>query len=302
MNDYKLLLDEAPMLIIRELAFAIGLPQAIILQQIHYWVKINERATKNYRDGYYWTYNSYEHWQSQFFFWSLATVKRYFRSLEKSSYIICGNFNRLAIDRTKWYRINYNAISERVKMTHSDFLEATAKGSKLSVGATRLIQPLPETTTEITTETKILEIWTNALEKLRGQVSESNFRTWLKDIVPLSFDGEAFVVGAKSTFVSEYLNLNQRSFIESALTEIVGEPVEFVCQVTAVVERKVKERETISDKIRDLLNAGREIAGDEKTDQSIAFLDDEPREEEQLKTWLEELEAFSYQGERTNDK
>ena len=47
--------------------------------------------------------------------------------------------------------------------------------------------------------------------------------------------------------------------------------------------------ETISDKIRGLLNDAREIAGDEKTDQAIAFLDEEPRDEEELEAWFEEL-------------
>jgi len=117
------------------------------------------------------------------------------------------------------------------------------------------------------------------------KVSKANFRTWLKDIVPLSFDGEAFVVGAKSTFVAEYLNRNQRSIIENTLTQVVGERVIFVCQVAPVPQPV----ETISDKIRGLLNAAREIAGDEKTDQAIAFLDEEPRDEEQLEAWFEEL-------------
>ena len=47
--------------------------------------------------------------------------------------------------------------------------------------------------------------------------------------------------------------------------------------------------ETINDKIRALLKAGREIAGDEKTDKDLAFLDEEPRGEEELEAWFEEL-------------
>jgi len=122
------------------------------------------------------------------------------------------------------------------------------------------------------------------LELLKDKMNKSNFRTWLKDTIPLSFDGEAFVVGAKSTFVAEYLNHNQRGVIENALTEVVSEAVMFVCQVG-----RRKEGETINDKIRGLLNAAREITGEEKTDQAIAFLDEEKLDDEQLEAWFEEL-------------
>ena len=49
----NLLLDSYPLLIAPELAVAVGLNEAIVLQQIHYWTEINRKANKNQRDGYY---------------------------------------------------------------------------------------------------------------------------------------------------------------------------------------------------------------------------------------------------------
>ena len=287
--ESRLLYDERPLVVIPELAVVVGLNSAIVLQQIHYWVRINQRADKNFRDGYYWTYNSYEDWREQFPFWSISTIKRIFMELESDGLIVTGNYNRLPIDRTKWYRLNYEHLSESVKLIQSSVQVDTLVGSKWDVGRSRMTLPLPEIKTEITTENRVMEIWTGTLELLKDQVSKANFRTWLKDIVPLSFDGEAFVVGAKNAFIAEYLNQNQRSLIEKSLTQVVGEPVQFVCLIALTPQAKIKEGETIEEKIRDLLNTGREIAGDEKTDQAIAFLDEEPRDEEQLEAWFEEL-------------
>ena len=239
-NDNRLLLDDRPLIVIPELAFAIGLNNAIVLQQIHYWVTINERAKKTFRVGYYWTYNSYDAWRRQFPFWSVSTIKRIFMELEADGYITTGNYNRLAIDRTKWYRVNYDKLDERVIVTQSAFVELTMDGSNPDPGRLNLTSPLPEITTEITTENRVMEIWTESLELLKDQVSKSNFRTWLKDIVPLSFDGEAFVVGAKSSFVAEYLNNIQRSLVETTLTQVVGEAVQFVCQIAPVKEGVTK--------------------------------------------------------------
>lgn len=296
--ESRLLYDERPLVLIPELAAVVGLHNAIVLQQVHYWVRINQRADKNFREGYYWTYNTYEAWREQFPFWSISTIKRIFMELESDGLIVTGNYNRLPIDRTKWYRVNYEVLGESVKLIQSTSGNDTLDGSKHDAGRFKLTLPLPEIKTEITTETRVNEIWTNTLEILKGQMNPSNFRTWLKDIVPLSFDGEAFVVGAKSNFVAEYLNRNQRSLIEKTLTQVVGEQVQFVCQVTAVVR---KEADAIDQKIRDLLNAGREIAGEEKTDQAIAFLDEAQLEEEQLEAWFEELTNFTWTGEKAHD-
>jgi len=291
--ESRLLLDDRPLVVIPELAVAIGLNNAIALQQVHYWVRINQRADKNFRVGYYWTYNTYEAWREYFPFWSISTIKRIFMELEADGLIVTGNYNRLAIDRTKWYRVNYEVLAQSVNLIQSASGNGTLDGSKRPIGRLNLPQPLPEIKTEITTESKVIDIWTEALESLREKVSKANFRTWLKDIVPLSFDGEAFVVGAKSPFVAEYLNRNQRSIIENTLTQVVGERVIFVCQVAPVLQPV----ETISDKIRGLLNAAREIAGDEKTDKDLAFLDEEPRDEEQLEAWFEELTSVTGQAE-----
>lgn len=90
-----------------ELAAKIGLNEALIVQQIHYWTKINADNGNNFKDGYYWTYNSYRKWGEQFPFWSMKTIARTIKKLEKAGLLITGNFNKLRIDKTKWYRINY---------------------------------------------------------------------------------------------------------------------------------------------------------------------------------------------------
>lgn len=104
----ELLIDESPVLVIPSLAVKIGLNEAMVLQQIHYWAKKKKTA----REGFYWVYNSYEAWQEQFPFFSKSTIGRTIRSLEKLDLLITGNFNKLSFDKTKWYRINYNKLDE----------------------------------------------------------------------------------------------------------------------------------------------------------------------------------------------
>ncbi len=81
-----------------ELANAIGLNRAIVLNQINYWIEKSNHVF----EGKKWIYNSFESWHDQFQFWSLNTVKRIFKSLEKDGLVISGTYNKAAFDKTKW--------------------------------------------------------------------------------------------------------------------------------------------------------------------------------------------------------
>lgn len=110
-NQSRLLLDEKPLQVLPGLAVAIGLNEAIVLQQINFLIKGNEEKGINFHDGYYWTYSSAKKWKDVFPWWSVATIKRVIASLEAKKLLVAGNYNKLQIDRTKWYRICYDALS-----------------------------------------------------------------------------------------------------------------------------------------------------------------------------------------------
>jgi len=129
----KLLLDSNPLVVLPELACMIGLNEAIVLQQVHYWVVKNTEAKRNFRDGFFWVFNSYSDWQKQFPWWSDRTVKRIFIKLEDSGLLVSGNYNKLRMDRTKWYRINYEKLDERVPLCQIGTIEKPI-----------LSQPIPE--------------------------------------------------------------------------------------------------------------------------------------------------------------
>ncbi|MCE5145114.1 DnaD domain protein, partial [Staphylococcus aureus] len=106
----KLLIDDYPMQVLPKLAELIGLNEAIVLQQIHYWLN----NSKHKYDGKTWIFNSYPEWQKQFPFWSERTIKRTFGSLEKQNLLHVGNYNKAGFDRTKWYSINYETLNKLV--------------------------------------------------------------------------------------------------------------------------------------------------------------------------------------------
>ena len=104
------LFDEHPLVIDVKLAQIIGLNEAIVLQQVNYW--LHSKHAKQI-DGRLWTYNSMKKWNEQFPFWGLNTVKRTFSSLEESGLLIVGNYNKYKFDKTKWYSIDGEKLTNR---------------------------------------------------------------------------------------------------------------------------------------------------------------------------------------------
>lgn len=110
----KALIDEDPILFLPTLAVAVGVNEAIFLQQIHYWTKINEKAKRNKKQGFYWTYNTYEDWREYFPFWSSKTIQRIVKGLATANLLVVGCFNTMKLDQTRWYRINYKNLETLV--------------------------------------------------------------------------------------------------------------------------------------------------------------------------------------------
>jgi len=116
----SLLINEPPLQVLPSLAMAVGLNEAIVLQQIHYLLPF---ATTEY-DGKKWVYNSYEEWQSQQFkFWSVATIKRTFANLQKLGLIICKKLQSKYRNQTNFYTIDYQKLSQ---------IQATAQNETMS--------------------------------------------------------------------------------------------------------------------------------------------------------------------------
>lgn len=119
----NLLIDDYPILVLPKLATEIGLNEAIVLQQMHYWLK---KSNHNY-DGRRWIYNSFPEWQKHFPFWSVMTIKRAVYSLEKQNLLYVGNYNKAKFDKTKWYSINYEKLEGMKRPSYQNDTTSVSK-------------------------------------------------------------------------------------------------------------------------------------------------------------------------------
>ncbi len=104
----QLLINEPPLQILPTLAKTIGLNEAIVLQQVHYW--LNPQFNKNFFEERYWVYNTFTQWHQQFQFWSKKTIKRTIANLEESGLLI--SFVTRGFKRTKYYTLDYDLLKK----------------------------------------------------------------------------------------------------------------------------------------------------------------------------------------------
>lgn len=120
-----LLIDEPALQVLPSLALHFGLDEAIVLQQLHYWLcKAQDSpegwAKNSLRDGRYWVFNTYEQWQKQFPFWSISTIKRIFSRLENNWVVHSQQFDKRWGKQRKYYTIDYDHLLEHLKVAPSD--------------------------------------------------------------------------------------------------------------------------------------------------------------------------------------
>ncbi len=109
----KLLVNEYPLIVLPTLAAKIGLKEAIMLQQIHFWITLPKAIEKEDRK---WHYDTYENWQVQFPFWCIRTIKSISSSLRGQNLVITKAFNAYKHDHTLWYTIDYDEL-HKIELT-----------------------------------------------------------------------------------------------------------------------------------------------------------------------------------------
>lgn len=143
-----LLLQEPPLQVLPSLATAIGLNEAIVLQQV-YWLFIDERNGKWF-GGHRWIFNTYEQWRKFFPFWSEVTIKRIFAQLE-TMMILESCQPEGSLSRRKWYRINEGML---LKLTNERLSESSHRINLIRSNRSKRSVPITENTETEKTLTK----------------------------------------------------------------------------------------------------------------------------------------------------
>lgn len=158
----SLLFNRKPIVINAELADRIGLNEAIVLQQLNYWIQ--DSTAGEVHDGRKWVYNTFEEWQRDNFpFWSVDTIKRTLTKLKKLGLVDVKQLRKSKHDHTNFYTIEYRhaLLSDQGNLHQSNGADCinpstqnapAVKGKKHRPNGAKCTDLHTETTTETTSE------------------------------------------------------------------------------------------------------------------------------------------------------
>lgn len=117
-----------------EVAKKYGIEEAILIENIAFWIGQNIDKNRNYKKGNYWVYNSYKSFSEVFPYMNYKKIQRALIKLENLGVLKSGNFNKLSYDRTKWYTIIDGKVKEIYKLNrkYSPLAEKSKKVYKLN--------------------------------------------------------------------------------------------------------------------------------------------------------------------------
>ena len=89
----------------KDIAVEYGVLEAILLNNICFWILKNKANNTNFYDGDYWTFNSTKAFTELFPYASKRQIEKALMHLREENILKVGNYNANAYDRTLWYAL-----------------------------------------------------------------------------------------------------------------------------------------------------------------------------------------------------
>lgn len=119
-----------------DIAKEYGILEAILLNNIWFWIEKNKANNINCFDGNYWTYNSTRAFNELFPYVTQRKIQNALKKLIDLDILQTGNFNEMSYDRTLWYAFTQKGkcIMQKCKMEDANLLNGFYKNN----------QPIPD--------------------------------------------------------------------------------------------------------------------------------------------------------------
>lgn len=89
----------------------LGADCAIFLCDLAFWCNCNRSSGSNFRDGRYWTFSTMGKLCERHPYWTKGQMRRIIDKCKSAGFIITGNYNKSAYDRTLWYSVSDEILS-----------------------------------------------------------------------------------------------------------------------------------------------------------------------------------------------
>lgn len=115
-----------------EIAILYGIPAAVFLYNLKYWIMKNAANNKHFYDGRTWSYNSRKALEKLLPYMTSRQIQYTVDKLVEEGIIVTGNYNTSAYDRTLWYAITEKgwSILQNCKLAETGMLNENTENVK----------------------------------------------------------------------------------------------------------------------------------------------------------------------------
>lgn len=193
-----------------ELAKKYGILEAVIMNNLQYWIAKNMANGANYHDGFYWTYNSTKAFAELFPYASQKQIRTALKHLITEGIIQTGNYNKMPYDRTLWYAFTEKGNS--ILQNGNIHLPSRENGNYQEV------KPIPDNKPNNKPNNKLKE--SKKEDTNNTQIEHVEKTTCRKKKKTISYD-EQIAVYTQNEELQNALKafIQMRSFIKSPVTE-----------------------------------------------------------------------------------
>jgi len=196
-----------------EIAEKYGVGEAILLHNMCFWQKKNIANKNNYHDGKYWVYNSIQAYSELFPYYTDRQIRNILKKLEDKGCLYVGRYNKMKIDRTKWYSVNDEImlihgikpnypkcqlqlpkkVNAMTKISKCNDQNKQLEAPKMSNGSAKNVKPIPYINTDKNKDIKKGSSFFVLIESKRGKSEKIDF-DYFKD---------RFIVKEESMIISQ---------------------------------------------------------------------------------------------------
>lgn len=136
-----------------DIAKEYGLTEAVLLNNLWFWVKKNEANEMHFHDGEYWTYNSVKAMESLHPYLTEKKIRNAISHLKDEGILLIGNYNKSPYDRTTWYAFTQKGKSIMTK-GQIDSTIGQMEDTETANGSEQKGEPIPYIKPSINTDSK----------------------------------------------------------------------------------------------------------------------------------------------------
>lgn len=200
-----------------KIAEELGIECAILFQNISFWIEKNESNERNLHEGRYWTYNSAKAFAKLFPYMTESKIRRSLGKLKEKGWILTGNYNKVAYDRTQWYALTDYANS----IIQNRQMEVSEMGNGLGAGVTPIPDILPDEKQD--SKPKASESFKTFWKAWPKKVGKKNAEKWWTKHKPDDTLLQTIIRAVTKQAATEAWTKNNGQFIPHPATWLNGE-------------------------------------------------------------------------------